>query len=137
MTIKFLGLKGTLQKLRGKKDFWNTFISGSISSLSILILEKEKGESTCRSLALYFMARVMQCFYNSAVQRGIWKFPGSSWNYWDSLLFILSTTQIMYVYVMRPDTLPFSYFNFIRNSGPIHAFPLESCSFFFLIINSF
>ena len=48
----------------------------------------------------------------------------------DSLLFIVSSAQVMYAYVMRPDTLPPSYWNFIVRTGERHL--LGTCSDFLL-----
>lgn len=38
-----------------------------------------------------------------------------------SLLFILASSQIMYAYVMRPETLRESYWKFIINAGPLEG----------------
>ncbi|ELR19728.1 carrier superfamily protein [Acanthamoeba castellanii str. Neff] len=54
-----------------------------------------------------------------------WHFWGSDWAHGDSLLFILTSAQIMYAYVMRPETLPPSYYKFIVRSGPIDECVLE------------
>lgn len=92
---------------------WNSFIAGSLSGLSVLFMSVD----TRRTLSLYIMIRAAQCIYNELKRRGSIKpIPhGDSW------LFILSSAQVMYSYVMRPDSLPPSYFKFIRNTGPIHA----------------
>lgn len=51
---------------------------------------------------------------------------GSDWSHGDALLFIVSSAQIMYAYVMRPDTLPTDYHRFIVKSGPIPSVALEA-----------
>jgi hypothetical protein len=44
----------------------------------------------------------------------------------DAALFILSSAQVMYAYVMRPETLPRSYWNFIVKTGPVHPTVLSA-----------
>lgn len=44
---------------------------------------------------------------------------GSDWEHGDSLLFVVSCAQVMYAYVMRPETLPPSYFSFMLRTAPI------------------
>lgn len=50
---------------------------------------------------------------------GKWHLWGSDWAHGDSLLFAVSSAQVMYAYVMRPDTLPPAYLKFITDTGPI------------------
>lgn len=45
--------------------------------------------------------------------------------------------QVMYAYVMRPETLPKSYWNFIVHSGPIDAIVLEVSSQLHIVANRF
>jgi hypothetical protein len=78
-----------------------------------------------RTVALYVFARAVQSSYFASKARGWFHFWGSSWEHGDSLLFILSTAQIMYAYVMSPNTLPYGYWKFIVNTGPIPMFILE------------
>jgi hypothetical protein len=85
--------------------------AGFISGCSILVHPKE----TRRTISLYVMARFIQCLYNDLKRRGKIK---PIWN-GDALLFALSSAQVMYSYVMRPETLPDSYWNFIVGTGPI------------------
>lgn len=47
-----------------------------------------------RTLALYTLARLMQCMYNSLKARGAWHFWGSDWAYGDALLFAFSSAQV-------------------------------------------
>jgi len=46
-------------------------------------------------------------------------FLGKNWNHGDTLLFSLASAQIMYAYVMRPETLDTSYYRWILRTGPI------------------
>ena len=43
----------------------------------------------------------------------------AAWRHTNFALFTLSSAQIMYAYVMRPDTLDPGFWNFIVNAGPI------------------
>eukprot|EP00924_Labyrinthula_sp_SR-Ha-C_P008971 snap_masked-scaffold_2-processed-gene-8.13-mRNA-1 protein AED:0.06 eAED:0.09 QI:0/0/0/0.33/1/1/3/0/577 len=104
-----------LSKLGYKKKPWHSAIGGSIAGLSIVVMDS----SWYRTLALYMATRVVQCVYNYNRERGNFHFWASSWNHGDSLLFALTSAQIMYAYVMRPETLPESYYKFIRKQGPI------------------
>ncbi len=47
-----------------------------------------------RTLALYMLARIAQCLYNSLKQQGLFHFWGSDWAYGDALLFALSSAQV-------------------------------------------
>eukprot|EP00891_Asterochloris_glomerata_P002067 jgi/Astpho2/2067/e_gw1.00038.70.1_t len=95
---------------------------GSLSGITLLFQKRERR----RTLALYTLARLAQCYYNSQKQQGRWHAWGSDWQYGDALLFAVSSAQIMYSYVMNPKTLPASYWNFIVRTGPIHEVVLEA-----------
>lgn len=112
---------GLLARLRRTEDAWNSLISGALSGLPLLFQEKENR----RTPALYLLTRLAQCIYNELKRRNMWHFWGSDWAHGDSLLFILTSAQIMYAYVMRPETLPPSYYKFIVRSGPIDECVLE------------
>ncbi|GFY83560.1 mitochondrial import inner membrane translocase subunit Tim17/Tim22/Tim23 family protein [Actinidia rufa] len=43
----------------------------------------------------------------------------SHWQHGDSLLFALACAQVMYSFVMRPESLPKSYQDFIQKTGPV------------------
>eukprot|EP00019_Armaparvus_languidus_P009370 CAMPEP_0168594570 /NCGR_PEP_ID=MMETSP0420-20121227/8973_1 /TAXON_ID=498008 /ORGANISM="Pessonella sp." /LENGTH=410 /DNA_ID=CAMNT_0008630907 /DNA_START=374 /DNA_END=1606 /DNA_ORIENTATION=- len=104
-----------------------TLVAGAISSLSSLWLPME----TRKSMALYAFARVLQSLYNDARQQEIWPTRGG-WlldtlrEYGDSLLFMLTTGQVMYAYVAAPWSLPHSYYMFIVNTGPMHLTALQA-----------
>lgn len=99
---------GLLQKHFGVNS-WNCMVSGAIAGLGAIA----HGAEQRRTLALYSMARVFQCCYNEAKRRGIF----TPLKHGDSLLFAIASAQIMYAYVMRPETLPLSYWNFIVRAG--------------------
>jgi len=91
------------------------FIAGLVGGSAILFLENE----TRRTVSLYVLGRVFECVYNSRKDKGLWHFWGSNWNHGDTLLFSLASAQIMYAYVMRPETLDTSYYRWILRTGPI------------------
>lgn len=97
---------------QGKKNrnkSWHSAVGGFLAGFTLLFMDK----SWHRTLALYMATRAVQCWYNFNKARGYFHFWGSNWAHGDSLLFILSSAQIMYAYVMRPETLPVSYYKFI------------------------
>lgn len=94
---------------------WMVVLSGTLAGTSLLFLERD----THRIISLYLFARVVQCWYNYQKQRGRFHLWGSNWAHGDSLLFAVTSAQVMYSYVMRPDTLPPSYLKFITDTGPI------------------
>ncbi|KAH9705817.1 TMEM135 C rich domain-containing protein [Citrus sinensis] len=89
---------------------------GSIAGLSVLALDDSNRR---RTLALYLLARVAQCAYNSAKSKNKFHLWGSYWRHGDSLLFSLACAQVMYSFVMRPESLPKSYQDFIQKTGPV------------------
>ena len=105
------------------RAWWASLSSGTIAgALSILWMDP----SWHRTLSLYMATRWLQCAYNHSKARGYFHFWGSSWAHGDSLLFALSSAQIMYSYVMRPNALPPSYYAFIRKQGPLDEVVLQA-----------
>ncbi|KAG0562833.1 hypothetical protein M758_9G079300 [Ceratodon purpureus] len=115
-TGAFHAIRCLLRRTRNKETPINGFVAGSIAGLSVLALDDSNRR---RTFALYLLARVAQCAYNSAKAKNKFHFWGSKWGHGDTLLFSLASAQIMYAYVMRPETLPESYFEFIVKTGPI------------------
>ncbi|KAL5569718.1 hypothetical protein UlMin_026293 [Ulmus minor] len=115
-TGSYHALRCLLRKLRRKETPINAILAGSIAGLSILALHDSNRR---RTLALYLLARVAQCAYNSAKSKNKFHFWGSHWRHGDSLLFVLACAQIMYSFVMRPESLPKSYQDFIQKTGPV------------------
>ncbi|KAJ7125848.1 hypothetical protein O6H91_Y560400 [Diphasiastrum complanatum] len=112
----FHAIRCILRRVRGKETPMNEFLAGTVAGLSILSLDDP---SRRRTFALYLLARVAQCTYNSAKAKNKFHFWGSHWRHGDTLLFSIASAQIMYAFVMRPETLPESYFDFIANTGPV------------------
>ncbi|GLT39882.1 hypothetical protein SLA2020_140490 [Shorea laevis] len=117
-TGSYHALRCLMRKLRKKETPMNVILSGSVAGLSILALDDS---SRRRTLALYLLARVAQCAYNSAKSKNKFHLWGSHWRHGDSLLFALASAQVMYSFVMRPETLPTSYHDFIQKTGPVAA----------------
>lgn len=111
-----------LGKLARLDQSQRDILAGALAGLCVLFQSRDRR----RTLALYTLARVAQCSYNSLKSQGKWHFWGSDWPHGDWLLFGTSTAQIMWAYVMRPETLPTSYWNFIVNAGPIHKTVLKA-----------
>ncbi|KAM0014325.1 putative transmembrane protein [Helianthus debilis subsp. tardiflorus] len=115
-TGSYHALRCFLRKWRKKETPFNVILAGSVASLSILALDDSNRR---RTLALYLLARLAQCAYNSAKSKNKFHLWGSSWRHGDSLLFALSCAQVMYAFVMRPESLPKSYQDFIQKTGPV------------------
>ncbi len=106
----------------GEEKNWHSAVGGWLAGFSLHFMDK----SWHRTLGLYMATRAVQCLYNFAKLNGYWHFWGSDWKHGDALLFILSSAQIMYAYVMRPETLPPSYYKFIVRQGPIDEVMLQA-----------
>ncbi|DAZ97856.1 TPA: hypothetical protein N0F65_003283 [Lagenidium giganteum] len=106
------------RSLRTKPDVTNAVSSltaGAVAATALLFVDAKRR----RSIALYAFTRALQCAYNMAKRRNYWHFWGSTWGHGDSLLFALSSAQVMYAFIMRPATLPSEYFRFIQKTGPV------------------
>ncbi|KAJ4953661.1 hypothetical protein NE237_030493 [Protea cynaroides] len=117
-TGSYHALRCFLRKFRKKETPVNIILAGSVAGLSILALDDS---SRRRTLALYLLARLSQCAYNSAKSKNKFKLWGSHLRHGDSLLFALACAQVMYAFVMRPESLPKSYQSFIQKTGPVAA----------------
>ncbi|KAJ4866133.1 Mitochondrial import inner membrane translocase subunit Tim17/Tim22/Tim23 family protein [Raphanus sativus] len=109
-------LRCCLRKWRKKETPLNSVLAGSIAGLSVLALDDSNQR---RTLALYLLARLGQAAYNSAKSKNKFHLWGSHWRHGDSLLFSLACSQVMYAFIMRPETLPKSYREFIQKTGPV------------------
>ncbi|MBA0578289.1 hypothetical protein Gorai_020580, partial [Gossypium raimondii] len=117
-TGSYHALRCLLRKRRKKETPLNAILAGCIAGLSILALDDPNRR---RTLSLYLLARVAQCAYNSAKSKNKFHLWGSHWRHGDSLLFSLACAQVMYAFVMRPESLPKSYKDFIQKTGPVAA----------------
>ena len=90
--------------------------AGGVAGLSIFFLKPKLR----RTVSLYLAAKLAQAGFESAKKDYKWVRDGpGSWEHGNLLLFTLSSAQVMYAYVMRPDTLDVGFWNFIVRSGPI------------------
>ncbi|GMH09643.1 hypothetical protein Nepgr_011484 [Nepenthes gracilis] len=105
-----------LRKLTKKETPLNVILAGSVAGLSILALDDSNRR---RTLALYLLSRLAQCAYNSAKSKNKFHLWGSHWRHGDSLLFALACAQVMYAFIMNPESLPKSYLDFIQKTGPV------------------
>ncbi|KAM7268763.1 hypothetical protein ACFE04_010929 [Oxalis oulophora] len=117
-TGSYHALRCFLRKWRRKETPLNAYIAGSVAGLSVLALDDSNRR---RTLALYLLARLAQCAYNSAKSKKKFHLWGSHWRHGDSLLFAIACAQVMYSFVMRPESLPKSYQDFIQKTGPVDA----------------
>ncbi|XP_059300319.1 uncharacterized protein LOC132052681 [Lycium ferocissimum] len=117
-TGSYHALRCLLRKLRRKETPLNAILAGSVAGLSILALDDSNRR---RTLALYLLARLSQCAYNSAKSKNRFHLWGSHWSHGDSLLFALACAQVMYSFIMRPESLPKAYRDFIQKTGPVAA----------------
>ncbi|CAL0316751.1 unnamed protein product [Lupinus luteus] len=115
-TGSYHALRCLLRKLRKKETPMNAILAGSVAGFSILSLNDKNRR---RTLALYLLARLAQCTYNSAKSKNKFHLWGSHWRHGDSLLFALACAQVMYAFVMRPESLPKAYQDFIQKTGPV------------------
>ncbi|KAE9612122.1 putative transmembrane protein [Lupinus albus] len=115
-TGSYHALRCLLRKLRKKETPINAVLAGSVAGFSILALNDKNRR---RTLALYLLARLAQCAYNSAKSKNKFHLWGSHWRHGDSLLFAVACAQVMYAFVMRPESLPKAYQDFIQKTGPV------------------
>lgn len=107
--------------LTPQKENKITLVAGFLAGLSIL----SQNNTRRRWFALLASVRLLQCIYNETKRRMMIRYPQKTkWfnaqSNSDALLFMITSAQIMYAYIMRPDTLPANYHKFIVQSGPIH-----------------
>ena len=99
-------------------------LGGSIASLSVLI---ERQDWVRVYASQYLIVRGLESVYNEhkAKDGWLWRWFGSA-KYSHLYLFMFICGQAMYSYVMRPDSIPNSYYRFIRSSGPVHEVALQA-----------
>jgi len=98
-----------LRRFRGESCPSNAFLAGAAASLTLLF--EEEGQRV--TVSHYLLVRALQCLYNAAKARGYLDFMGNKLTHGDSLLFVISSAQVMYAYAIRPETIPSSYYKFI------------------------
>ncbi|KAJ3124408.1 hypothetical protein HK100_011248 [Physocladia obscura] len=100
-----------LRKSTAPDDRINGFISGALAGALACLAEKRQWRI---DMSQQLLVRGMQAVFNSLAINGHFHF-----RHGNSLIFALATAQVMYGYVMRPSTIPSSYYKFIVTTGPI------------------
>eukprot|EP00808_Paulinella_micropora_P008177 g14227.t1 len=111
-------LRCWLQRWRRRQDGWNSALAGALAGLSLLW----QAPDSRRTIALYAFTRLAQCLWNEGKRRRV----VTPVPHGETLLFAWGTAQVMYAYVMRPETLPASYWQFIVRAGPIDRCVLDA-----------
>ncbi|KAJ1566379.1 hypothetical protein HK405_010064 [Cladochytrium tenue] len=86
------------------------FVAGLVAGLAILAEKREQRVT----IAQQVLVRGLQAVFNSLKTGGHFHFAHG-----DSVIFALSTAQIMYSYAMQPSTIPRAYYKFVQTTGPI------------------
>jgi hypothetical protein len=70
------GMRCLLARWSGRDDVSTVMVSGAVAGLALNFHPKDSH----RTLALYVLARVFQCWYNKAKVAGKWHLWGSDWS---------------------------------------------------------
>ncbi|KZV64565.1 hypothetical protein PENSPDRAFT_162497 [Peniophora sp. CONT] len=97
------------QWVRKKTRRWHAVVAGAIAGGAAVLFEK-RSRQTIISQQLF--VRGLQGSYNAYSQRKGLRVP-----YGDVLVFALACAQIMYGYLLRPETLPRSYIKWIDTAS--------------------
>lgn len=100
------------ERIAIKENKWDSGIAGALSAVTMLLFESD--ESIRRILGHYSAVRAFQIIYN---QSDLYKVCGD-WLY--SLLFMLSSGQIVYTFAKRPEVLDQAYQAFLTRVTVIH-----------------
>lgn len=97
--------------VRKRTSRWHSAIAGAIAGGLAIMFEKKSRRTV---IAQQLFVRGLQGSYNASSQRYGFKLP-----YGDVLVFSLACGQILYGFLLRPDTLPRSYVTWINTAGKI------------------
>ncbi|KAL5487505.1 hypothetical protein ACEPAI_5613 [Sanghuangporus weigelae] len=97
--------------IRKKTRRWHAVVAGALSGGLPLLFEKKGRRVT---IAQQMFVRGLQGSYNALSTRHNFKFPHG-----DVLLFSFCCGQIMYGFLLRPDTIPSSYNSWIQNASKV------------------
>lgn len=95
-----------------QNDKWDSAIAGGLSAFTMILFEHD--ESIRRILGHYSAVRAFQSMYNQSSLYSRW----GDWPY--SLLFALSSGQIVYSFAKRPESLDWEYQAFLTRVTVIH-----------------
>ncbi|KAJ9090018.1 hypothetical protein DSO57_1006720 [Entomophthora muscae] len=99
-----------------KRTRLTDFLSGFIAGIFILAERSDRRVSFSQQLSV----RAAHSFFTSLSSKNIFTIPHAN-----SILFVLSTSQILYSYVIHHKTLPPSIYNFMVQQAQIPHFILE------------
>ncbi|KAG0252805.1 hypothetical protein BG011_006735 [Mortierella polycephala] len=101
-----------LKLYRGADDRFNGAIAGAVAGLALLVETQERRVTFAQQMFI----RSMQGVYNAGKYRGQFSF-----RHGDAFLFALASAQVMYAYVMHPDTIPKELFGFMVKTAQVPA----------------
>jgi len=116
----FKFLEDLIAKSRQKKDRWNSFIAGALASITLRI----ETEDLRWSFAQYLAVRAGQCVVEHLVARKPWLSRYVSAG--DSLLFAICSGQLVYAFIVRPDTLDPDYSAFLTRIAQINPLIIKN-----------
>ncbi|KAG0051187.1 hypothetical protein BGZ83_004008 [Gryganskiella cystojenkinii] len=101
-----------LKLYRGTDDRVNGAIAGAIAGLALFVESPERRVTFAQQM----FVRSMQGVYNAGKYRGQFSF-----RHGDAVLFALGSAQVMYAFLMHPDTIPKEFFGFMSKTCRITA----------------
>ncbi|THH14186.1 hypothetical protein EW146_g6121 [Bondarzewia mesenterica] len=99
--------------VRKRSSRWHSAVAGAIAGGFAIMFEKRSRRTV---IAQQLFVRGLQGSYNATSQRYRFRVP-----YGGVLVFSLACGQILYGFLLRPDTLPRSYVTWINTAGKIPA----------------
>ncbi|EJD01717.1 uncharacterized protein FOMMEDRAFT_142253 [Fomitiporia mediterranea MF3/22] len=96
--------------IRKRTRRWHAVVAGALSGLAVLFEKKSRRVTIAQQL----FVRGLQGSYNALSTRHNIKIPHG-----DVLVFALCCGQIMYGFLLRPDTIPPSYSTWIQNASKV------------------
>lgn len=110
------GIANLMRVERKKDDRLNSAVAGGIASIALIFEKKD----TRVAIAQQMFVRALQALYNAGKSRDYVDFPNG-----DVLLFSLTCAQVMYAYVMNPDSMPPAYNKFMLDTAMVPKESLE------------
>ncbi|KAI9592829.1 hypothetical protein BDF19DRAFT_450255 [Syncephalis fuscata] len=99
-----------LREIRGIDDRWNSFVGGFLGGFALLV-ESPQYRVT---YAQQFFVRALQASYDSLHARNLISIP-----YGGAMLFMAAGSQVMYAYLMKPNTLPRDFYQFMVKAARV------------------
>eukprot|EP00252_Welwitschia_mirabilis_P025869 TRINITY_DN8246_c0_g1_i2.p1 TRINITY_DN8246_c0_g1~~TRINITY_DN8246_c0_g1_i2.p1 ORF type:complete len:513 (-),score=84.57 TRINITY_DN8246_c0_g1_i2:234-1772(-) len=116
-------LAALLGRDRGKR--WRTFLAGALAGPSLLLTGFDTQHN---SLAVYILMRAAVLASRCGIKSEKFGFlcKPLTWKYGDVFLMCLSSSQILYSHILKPETLPPSYRAFLLKHGDKNALICEA-----------